>query len=147
LFLDEPTTGVDAVSRKEFWEMLKRLKEQGITILVSTPYMDEANLCDRIALIQRGEILSIDTPAKIIESFPQQLYAIHSSKTFKLLQDTRSFSGTDSCFAFGDALHATFKNGTEKDVIGYLQSKGNEDVQMKIITPTIEDCFINLLKN
>ena len=76
LFLDEPTTGVDVVSRKEFWEMLKRLKAQGITILVSTPYMDEANLCDRIALIQKGEILSIDTPAQIIHSFPVPLYAI-----------------------------------------------------------------------
>src|ERR1700744_2840532 len=131
LFLDEPTTGVDAVSRKEFWEMLKRLKEQGITILVSTPYMDEANLCDRIALIQKGEILSIDTPEKIIESFPQQLYAVHSSKTFKLLQDVRSYSGTDSCFAFGESLHATFKAGMEKDVISYLQAKGNDDVVMK----------------
>ncbi len=147
LFLDEPTTGVDAVSRKEFWEMLKRLKAQGITILVSTPYMDEANLCDRIALIQKGEILSIDTPAKIIESFPQQLYALHSSKTYKLLQDVRNYGGTDSCFAFGDSLHATFKQGAEKEVVAYLQSKGNEDVEIKTITPSIEDCFIKLLKN
>src|ERR1700761_941252 len=84
LFLDEPTTGVDAVSRKEFWEMLKRLKEQGITILVSTPYMDEANLCDRIALIQKGEILSIDTPEKIIKAFPLDLFAVRASKTHQL---------------------------------------------------------------
>src|SRR5260370_37478639 len=103
LFLDEPTTGVDVVSRKEFWQMLKRLKEQGITILVSTPYMDEANLCDRIALIQKGGILSIDTPEKIIQSFPDRLYAIRSSNTYKLLKDVRAFAGTRSCFAFGDA--------------------------------------------
>src|SRR4029077_4580546 len=83
LFLDEPTTGVDAVSRTEFWEMLKRLKQKGITILVSTAYMDEATLCDRIALIQKGQILSIDEPAKIIQSYPDRLYAIKSSNIFK----------------------------------------------------------------
>lgn len=147
LFLDEPTTGVDVVSRKEFWEMLKRLKQQGITILVSTPYMDEANLCERIALIQKGQILSIDTPAKIIESFPDRLYAIKSSNTFRLLQDTRSYAGTASCFAFGDALHATFSNSSDKGIIQYLHSKGHTDASMETITPGIEDCFIHLLKD
>src|SRR5258708_1113598 len=111
LFLDEPTTGVDVVSRKEFWEMLKRLKAQGITILVSTAYMDEAKLCDRIALIQKGEILSIETAAKIVESFSKKLYAIKGGKAYKLLNDLRAFSGTENCFAFGDALHVTFKIG------------------------------------
>ena len=146
LFLDEPTTGVDVVSRKEFWEMLKRLKAQGITILVSTPYMDEANLCDRIALIQKGEILSIDTPAKIIQSYPEKLYAIKSSNAFKLLQDVRNYSGTETCFAFGDALHTTFKSG-EEELLNYLKTKGHNDASIGIITPTIEDCFIELLKN
>src|SRR6516162_9188575 len=110
LFLDEPTTGVDVVSRKEFWEMLKRLIAQGITIIVSTPYMDEANLCDRIALIQKGEILSIDTPEKIIHSFPKKLFAMKSTNSYQLLNDVRAFPETDSCFAFGDSLHVTFKN-------------------------------------
>ncbi|HEX9509717.1 MAG TPA: ABC transporter ATP-binding protein [Puia sp.] len=146
LFLDEPTTGVDVVSRKEFWEMLKRLKEQGITILVSTPYMDEANLCDRIALIQKGAILSIDTPEGIIRSFPKKLYAIKSSNTYKLLKDVRDFPGTASCFAFGDALHVTFTNDADKDLIPYLHSKGHPDVSISPITPGIEDCFIHLLK-
>ncbi len=145
LFLDEPTTGVDVVSRREFWEMLRKLKKQGITILVSTPYMDEANLCDRIALIQKGEILSIDTLAKIIESFPKDLYAIKSANIFKLLQDVRSYPGVGSCFAFGDALHVTFNNSSDKDVIKYLHSKDHTDVSMKLITPSIEDCFIHLL--
>src|SRR6187431_1596442 len=90
LFLDEPTTGVDAVSRKEFWDMLKRLKEQGITILVSTPYMDEAYLCDRIALIQNGKILSIDTPEEIVKQYPKTLYAIKAARMSKLLQDLRN---------------------------------------------------------
>jgi len=147
LFLDEPTTGVDVVSRKEFWEMLKRLKAQGITILVSTPYMDEANLCDRIALIQKGQILSIDTPEKIIQSFPERLYAITSSSPFRLLQDVRKYDGTASCFAFGDALHATFRDSSDRGVIDYLHSRGHADVRIEPITPGIEDCFIHLLKD
>ena len=145
LFLDEPTTGVDVVSRREFWEMLRRLKEQGITILVSTPYMDEANLCDRIALIQKGQLLSIETPEKIVSSYPKALYAIKSSNIFKLLQDTRNCPGIDSCFAFGDALHVTFNNSSDKDVIKYLHSKDHADVSITSITPSIEDCFIHLL--
>ncbi len=147
LFLDEPTTGVDVVSRKEFWEMLKKLKGQGITILVSTPYMDEANLCDRIALIQKGQILSIDTPAKIVQSYPDPLYAIKSSNIFKSLQDSRTYPGIATCFAFGDSLHATFNNSTDKGIIEYLQSKGDKDARMEKITPGIEDCFIKLLKS
>jgi len=147
LFLDEPTTGVDVVSRKEFWEMLKRLKAQGITILVSTPYMDEANLCDRIALIQKGEILSIDTPAQVIASFPVPLYAIISSNPFSLLRDARSYEWIDSCFAFGDSLHATFKKGGETGFISFMESKGHQDIQMNRFEPSIEDCFIRLLKN
>src|SRR6201994_2778139 len=95
LFLDEPTTGVDVVSRKEFWDMLRRLKQEGITILVSTPYMDEANLCDRIALIQKGTILSIDTPAAIVNAFPLELFAVRASKTHQLLKDVRAYPGTD----------------------------------------------------
>lgn len=143
LFLDEPTTGVDVVSRREFWDMLGKLKQRGMTILVSTPYMDEANLCDRIALIQKGEILSIDTPQGIIDSFPGQLYAIRSANPFKVLQDVRSYPGTGSCFAFGETLHATF----EGDLKGYLISKGHENVDITGIQPTIEDCFIHLLKD
>jgi ABC-2 type transport system ATP-binding protein len=147
LFLDEPTTGVDVVSRKEFWEMLKKLKKQGITIVVSTPYMDEANLCDRIALIQKGQILSIDTPAKIIQSYPEPIYAIKSTDIFKSLEDTRTYPGISSCFAFGDALHATFKSSSDKGIIDFLHSKGHADASLETITPGIEDCFIHMLKN
>jgi ABC-2 type transport system ATP-binding protein len=147
LFLDEPTTGVDVVSRKEFWEMLKKLKAEGITILVSTPYMDEANLCDRIALMQKGDILSIDTPSAIVSAFPDQLYAVHGANPYRLLQDTRSYPGIDSCFAFGDALHATFREGSEAGLLSYLRQKGHEDACAEKIAPGIEDCFIHLLKN
>jgi ABC-type multidrug transport system ATPase subunit len=148
LFLDEPTTGVDSVSRKEFWEMLKKLKDQGITILVSTPYMDEATLCDRIALIQKGSILSIDTPENIIASFPLQLYAVTTRETFKVLNELRRYKDTLSCFAFGDSIHITFsKQVSEEEIAGFLQEKGFTDIAISRITPTIEDCFIQLLNN
>ena len=146
LFLDEPTTGVDVVSRKEFWEMLKKLKSEGITILVSTPYMDEANLCDRIALIQKGSILSVDTPAGIIRSFPGKLYALHSANTHRVLQDARSYQGTTSCFAFGDSQHVTLREESPQGLLAFLHNKGYQDVTMEEIAPGIEDCFIHLLK-
>src|SRR6187551_4040946 len=101
LFLDEPTTGVDPVSRKEFWEMLKRLKNEGITILVATPYMDEANLCHRIALLQSGKILSVDSPKNISASFPVTLYAIRSKNIYKLLREFRTDPAVETCYAFG----------------------------------------------
>ena len=101
LFLDEPTTGVDAVSRKEFWEMLKRLKQQGITILVSTPYMDEASLCDRIALMQAGEILSSGTPTEITDQFKQTLLAIKAGNMYKLLNDLKDYKDIEDVYSFG----------------------------------------------
>jgi ABC-type multidrug transport system ATPase subunit len=149
LFLDEPTTGVDPVSRKEFWEMLKRLKRQGITIVVSTPYMDEATLCDRIALIQHGNILSIDTPEKITKSFPHQLYAIKSAEIYQLLKDVNAYENSLSCYAFGEYLHLVFKEekqDREAELLGYLKMKNHSDVELKPIDATIEDCFIGLLK-
>ena len=147
LFLDEPTTGVDVVSRKEFWEMLARLKSEGITIMVSTPYMDEANRCDRIGLIQKGSLLSVNTPAEIIRQFPVDLYAVHSANTHKLLHEVRGYSGTDSCFAFGDALHVTLASGDAAGLSDYLHGRGLGDAAVDKITPGIEDCFIHLLKD
>ena len=150
LFLDEPTTGVDAVSRKEFWEMLKRLKDQGITIMVSTPYMDEASLCDRIALIQSGTILSIDTPEGITKAYGEILFGIKSSKMYQLLQDLRNSPGIASSYAFGEYLHITFKSNTNKiseELMTHLQSLGHTNLDLKEIEPTIEDCFIKLMTN
>jgi len=148
LFLDEPTTGVDPVSRKEFWEMLKRLKDQGITILVSTPYMDEAKLCDRIALIQTGKILKIDTPQNIVDNFDKKLFAVHSENMFKLLNDLRSFENTESCFGFGENHHLTFKDDEMNilDLENYLIKSGHQKAMIKIINPEIEDCFMQLMK-
>ena len=149
LFLDEPTTGVDAVSRKKFWEMLKRLKQQGITILVSTPYMDEATLCERIALIQSGKILSVDSPANIIHAYPEKLYAIRSENIYKLLTDLREYNEILNCYAFGEFVHLSFRSDDENNrqrLLDYVNSKEHKKVELKQITPTIEDCFIRLLK-
>ena len=147
LFLDEPTTGVDAVSRKEFWEMLKRLKKQGITILVSTPYMDEAMMCDRIALIQNGSILSVNTPDKIINQYPQKLYAIKAEQMSRLLRDIRQFADTESCHSFGEFHHVTFKNNTDlqNEIVDFLKAREHKNIEINEIIPTIEDCFIGLM--
>jgi len=150
LFLDEPTTGVDPVSRKEFWEMLKRLKQQNITIVVSTPYMDEASLCDRIALIQTGKILSIDTPGNIIRSYPESLYKIKSDNMFGLLKDLNNYPNTLSCYTFGEYLHlslVTDDENTQTALLDHLRNTGHLNIKMSVVTPTIEDCFIKLLKN
>lgn len=145
LFLDEPTTGVDPVSRKEFWEMLKRLKQQDITILVSTPYMDEAALCDRVALIQKGEILQIDTPEKITTSYPRPLYAVESNDNHLLLSELRQNPAIHSAYIFGDTIHVSF-NGELKGISQNHFQLSNINYQFKKIEPSIEDCFIELLK-
>jgi ABC-type multidrug transport system ATPase subunit len=147
LFLDEPTTGVDPVSRKEFWEMLKRLKAQGISILVSTPYMDEAKLCDRIALIQNGKILEIDTPQNIVDRFDNDLYAVRSDNMFDLLKQLRNYPKTESCFAFGDKHHLLLKdnNSDLNELKAYLQNHSNLEINK--IEPGIEDCFMRLIAN
>jgi len=149
LFLDEPTTGVDPVSRKEFWEMLKQLKEQKITIVVSTPYMDEANLCDRIALIQTGKVLSVDTPANIIKSYPEQLYSIRADNMPALLKALNSYDEVLSSYAFGEYTHVSFKSiyvdlGAVKN---YLNQHGLTGIVLQKTVATIEDSFIKLLKS
>jgi ABC-type multidrug transport system ATPase subunit len=147
LFLDEPTTGVDPVSRKEFWEMLKRLKAQNITIVVSTPYMDEAMLCDRIALMQNGKILSIDTPVNITNAYPDQLYAIKSDNMYALLKSVAGYNTIVSSYAFGEYAHISFREAIrEEDLKEYLKGHGFYHVELKKIPATIEDCFIQLLK-
>jgi len=148
LFLDEPTTGIDTISRKEFWEMIKKLKQEGITILVSTPYMDEAKLCDRIALILNGRIISIETPNNIIKKFSDKLYAIKANNMGKLLNDLRNNKLIKTCFAFGEFHHITFQNdgiNLQSKLIENLQNAGYQNIEIKEITPNIEDCFINLM--
>ncbi|HEV8282747.1 MAG TPA: ABC transporter ATP-binding protein [Chitinophagaceae bacterium] len=147
LFLDEPTTGVDAVSRKEFWEMLKRLKEQDITILVSTPYMDEASLCDRVALIQTGKILSINTPQGIIDEFKKPIMAARASDMLRLLKDLKEFEQVEDAYPFGEFHHAVMKNGFSEGAFkDFLLQRSNQDLKLKRAEPDIEDCFMALMK-
>src|SRR4029079_872795 len=137
LFLDEPTTGVDAVSRKEFWEMLHRLKEQGITILVSTAYMDEAGLCDRVALIQKGTILSVNTPEGITGEFKKPLWAIKANEMFHLMNDIKDNPSVESCYPFGQYHHVVFKKGGHnKEVLEQIAQKGHyTNVEIDSIKP------------
>jgi len=147
LFLDEPTTGVDAVSRKEFWEMLKNLQQKGITILVSTPYMDEASLCDRVALMQKGKILSINTPKNITKQFSKILFSIKTDNKYQLINDLRAYKYQNSVNAFGQFIHYTDKEDDKKieDITKYLKEKQHSNIEVKIIQANIEDCFIELM--
>ncbi|MBO7724442.1 MAG: ABC transporter ATP-binding protein [Paludibacteraceae bacterium] len=145
LFLDEPTTGVDAVSRSEFWDMLSTLKEHGLTILVSTPYMDEASRCDRIALCNEGRILSINTPKGIVSGFDRQLYGIKSKNMFALLERARRSEGVIDCYPFGEKHHLITNEvfDIEQFKIQFCDVK---DLEIEPIEPTIEDVFIKLMK-
>ena len=145
LFLDEPTTGVDAVSRNEFWDMLATLKTQGITILVSTPYMDEASRCDRIALCNEGSILSIDTPQGIVQQFDAPIYGIRANNMLALLESARNAQGVIDCYPSGEWHHLVANTNFD---VSKFESEFNhiDDFIIKSIEPTIEDVFIKLMK-
>ena len=150
LFLDEPTTGVDPVSRKEFWTMLRRLREQGLSIVVSTPYMDEATLCDRIALIRKGIFLDTDTPADIISKFTLPLLAVSGPHMPSLLRDIRRIPQVFSCFAFGDTHHAVMRPSdlsleAQMNLLNTsLHATGHSDLSIRPIRPNVEDCYMYL---
>ncbi|GAB3010982.1 hypothetical protein GCM10027284_32790 [Cyclobacterium sediminis] len=148
LFLDEPTTGVDPVSRKEFWDMLKRLQAKGITILVSTPYMDEAALCDRVALMQNGHIMEIDSPKKIVEKYPKAVYEIGAGERHKLIQVLRDFPYLYSVYPFGEYVHYT-DSRPDLDIPEleeYLKANGLTGIYIGVTEPTIEDVFMEMAK-
>jgi len=146
LVLDEPTTGVDAVSRSEFWDMLKKMKQHNITIIVSTPYMDEAMRCDRVALIQGGQLLSVDDPQKIKEGFSRKLFSARAPEKFKLINALREYPETVSAYAFGDSVHITFRNNTVDDSIyEHLKKEGIENAVVREADAGIEDRFLELM--
>jgi ABC-type multidrug transport system ATPase subunit len=149
LFLDEPTTGVDAVSRKEFWHMLKQLQKEGITILVSTPYMDEAALCDTVALIQNGKFLSIDTPEGTVSQFKKPLWAVKSDNMYKLQQDLRQYEGMSSVYPFGEYYHLALNTDKpmQEDINAYLRSLSHREIEVNPIKAGIEDVFMELMKS
>lgn len=146
LFLDEPTTGVDAVSRQEFWEMLQRLKAKNITIVVSTPYMDEAQLCDRIALIQQGRILSVAPPDELTASYPHPLFEVAAENRYQLLQDLRHFPPARSVFPFGEYLHLSTDHPVEPmEIREFLVARRHTSIVIKPTEATVEDCFMDYL--
>ncbi|MFC5411238.1 ABC transporter ATP-binding protein [Larkinella bovis] len=147
LFLDEPTTGVDAVSRKEFWDMLRQLNGRGLTTLVSTPYMDEASRCDRVAFLQAGKILAVDQPVAITSRFKKRLYAVRAADTYQLIQDLRLAPFTESCYAFGEFLHLTVRTAevTETQIGRFLREKNHRTIEIHPIQPGIEDTFMALM--
>src|SRR5664280_1327796 len=146
LVLDEPTTGVDAVSRSEFWDMLGKLRQYNITIIVSTPYMDEAIRCDRVALIQNGKILTIDTPQKIREGYSKRLYRIRAQNKYKLIIALRKYPNTNTAYSFGDSIHVTFIDNAPGDSLpGFLESEGISGVTIEESGAGIEDRFLELM--
>ncbi|MEG1587233.1 MAG: ABC transporter ATP-binding protein, partial [Bacteroidales bacterium] len=145
LLLDEPTTGVDPVSRKEFWAMLENLRDTGISVLVSTPYMDEAVRCDRIALMKEGTFLQVDTPDQIRARFGEPLWGIKGFRMGEMLHYLREQPEVESCFSFGDSLHLTFKTDIGAVLSAFimrLRENGFPDVEINPIKPGIEDCFM-----
>ena len=146
LLLDEPTTGVDPVSRKEFWGMLQNLRaEGGLTILVSTPYMDEASCCDRIALMDEGRVLLTDTPQGIVSSCPDAYVAVSGSDMHGLLRDVRGLPCVKSAFAFGSTHHVRISPDTDAAALQQaLRNLGYEDAVAQAAQPDIEDCFMAL---
>ncbi len=148
LFLDEPTTGVDPSSRREFWETLARLKDTGMTIVVSTAYMDEANRCDRVAMMKAGCFLEVDSPRNIVEGFDRRLIAVRSDDMFRLLQDLRSIEDVGKCYTFGDTHHIVLKENavcTPEDISCILSGKyGHTGVEAVEQPATLEDCYMNL---
>jgi len=148
LFLDEPTTGVDPVSRKELWEMLKRLQQKGITILVSTPYMDEAALCDRIALIQDGKILLIDTPENIVKQYPKTIYDVSANNMYQLINSLKTYPHQYSVYPFGEFVHYTDTrlDFNPNDLKIYLEENNLSNITIEQTQATIEDSFMELAK-
>jgi ABC-2 type transport system ATP-binding protein len=146
LVLDEPTTGVDAVSRSEFWGMLGKLSKHNITIIVSTPYMDEAMRCDRVALIQRGKILAVDTPGKIMKGFSRKLFSVKAHEKYQLINALRQFPETITAYPFGDSVHVTFtKNTIDPAIYNYLENLGITNVVVSETEAGIEDRFLELM--
>ena len=149
IILDEPTTGVDAVSRMEFWELLKKMQKRGMTIVVSTPYMDEAALCDRVALIQKGTILAVDKPQEIVSQYQGNLYSVKADNMYKLISDLEKLDNTNHVFRFGETIHITTNNDNDQEyrkiVISQLESAGYNDIVIKKEEPVIEDCFLSFM--
>ena len=147
LFLDEPTTGVDAVSRVEFWEILSRLKREGITIMVSTPYMDEAARCDRVALMDGGRFLQTDEPARIRSAFGHPLFAVKAADMYGLLKNLKTVPGVLSAYPFGEYHHAVLARDVSPETVFSSQVLSEYNIESRPVHPDIEDCFMAAMTN
>ncbi len=148
LVLDEPTTGVDAVSRDEFWDILRNLRNKGMTIIVSTPYMNEAGLCDYVAFMHNGMLMETDIPDRIVGRFNKSLLAIRSDNINKLVNDLRSYSQDSSAYLFGQETHYyREKKYSRTGIKNYLEEKGHTNIKISEIKANIEDCFIAAIEN
>jgi len=149
IILDEPTTGVDAVSRMEFWELLKKMQKRGITIIVSTPYMDEAALCDRVALMQNGSLLAVDQPNNIVNSYKGNLFTVSANNMHKLIHNLDNLKDTSQVFRFGETIHITSTIEDDRQyseaVIKNLKEAGYSNIEINKAEPVIEDCFLALM--
>ena len=150
IVLDEPTTGVDAVSRVEFWELLKKMQKRGITIIVSTPYMDEAALCDRVALMQEGTLMAVDSPQKIVNSYTGTLFSVSVDNMHTIIKDLSMLEDALHVFRFGEKVHVTTKSENteafQNNLKNFLISKGYGDIAFAETEPVIEDCFLSLME-
>lgn len=149
LLLDEPTTGVDPVSRKEFWDLLDKIKEYNVTVVVSTPYMDEVTRCDRVALMQEGRFITVDTPTEIVKNYKGDLYALKTTHLFQLLEIMPQFEFKCSYYPYGEYLHISFYHDIETMVshfISFLEKNQISYEKFDRIAPLLEDCFIELIK-
>jgi ABC-type multidrug transport system ATPase subunit len=151
LFLDEPTTGVDAVSRREFWDLLERLRDGGLTVVVSTPYMDEASRCDRVALIQAGSILAMDAPAALAAGYPRPLLEVRGGDRVRVLAALREAPWVWSAYPFGSSIHYTDRRAgrageaVARDVEAHLASRGLDSAVASPVPAGIEDLFMDLM--
>ncbi len=146
LLLDEPTRGVDPVSRKEFWDILAGIKAKGITIVLSTSYMDEASLCDRIGFFDHGKFLLTGTPQEIIDGYGNKIYSIECCDKYAVLLAARQWKSTESCYINGDTLHITFTDGNTEMFKEHILATTGETIKITETTPTIEDCFMAISK-
>ncbi|MCF8349096.1 MAG: ABC transporter ATP-binding protein [Bacteroidales bacterium] len=150
LVLDEPTTGVDAVSRMEFWVLLKSMQQQGITILVSTPYMDEAAQCDRVALMDHGKVMVVERPSVIEDNYPGQLLSVKTNQMYRLLAELEAYPEVKHVFRFGEVIHMTFNLAKEVEIVplikDYLKQRNHEQISVSRIKPGIEDCFLSMME-
>ena len=145
VFLDEPTSGVDPISRRSFWELIYRLSAEGVTIFVTTHYMEEAECCDRLGFIFGGELIALGTPAELKGRFPGEIVELACERPFELLEKVERIVGVSHAALFGAGLHLTVESA-ERTIPAIQEALGGLPVGLERITPSLEDLFVSLLR-